>query len=142
LRPSDSERCWIAGRGAARRFAHHDALGVGDWQDRCGRSGGPEPLLVAGLPSRLFGAGGRKRGAHSAPSSKPADALVVPRATGDSIHRVARRPSGAAGLLHWRARGTEREQDDVADDWEATLDDLRERRSAARAMGGEERLAK
>jgi len=32
--------------------------------------------------------------------------------------------------------------DGAADEWEATLEDLRERRSAARAMGGEERLAK
>jgi acetyl-CoA carboxylase carboxyltransferase component len=32
--------------------------------------------------------------------------------------------------------------DGDANDWQATLDDLRERRSAARAMGGEERLAK
>ena len=32
--------------------------------------------------------------------------------------------------------------DGAADEWEATLDDLSERRSAARAMGGEERLAK
>jgi len=30
----------------------------------------------------------------------------------------------------------------VADEWDATLEDLRERRRAARAMGGEERLAK
>jgi acetyl-CoA carboxylase carboxyltransferase component len=32
--------------------------------------------------------------------------------------------------------------DRVADEWKATLEDLGERRSAARAMGGEERLAK
>jgi len=32
--------------------------------------------------------------------------------------------------------------DRIDDSWTATLDDLRERRSAARAMGGEERLAK
>jgi acetyl-CoA carboxylase carboxyltransferase component len=31
---------------------------------------------------------------------------------------------------------------DTSDDWESTLDDLRARRRAARAMGGEERLAK
>ena len=34
---------------------------------------------------------------------------------------------------------TERKPDE---DWAATLDDLRERRAAARAMGGEERLEK
>jgi acetyl-CoA carboxylase carboxyltransferase component len=32
--------------------------------------------------------------------------------------------------------------DDTAKEWDATLDDLRERQSAARAMGGAERLAK
>jgi acetyl-CoA carboxylase carboxyltransferase component len=32
--------------------------------------------------------------------------------------------------------------DDASKDWEATLEDLAERRDAARAMGGEERLAK
>ena len=41
-----------------------------------------------------------------------------------------------------RSKDPHEPQGDAANEWQATLDDLGERRAAARAMGGEERLAK